>query len=168
MVFCVFFLIQENPGLQHLAEEITKNLEKKWSSDRQLGFDCQSLFPGLFPIRSWSDLRSLFSQGIGIWLSIAKKVIGQYYAIFYKSWKSLQMQKVVLYLVFSYKPVQQSSLESWHIQYLFLIKRLLRGTTESSLSILDTMYIYWWISHTYPAVWFWLGKKKSFLYFLTG
>ena len=29
MVFCVFFFIQENPGLQHLAEEITKKLEKK-------------------------------------------------------------------------------------------------------------------------------------------
>ena len=95
------------------------------------------------------------------------KNLPKYSSIFYKSWKSLQMQKVVC-LVFSYKPVQQSCLESWHIQYLFLIKRLLRGTTESSFSILDTMYIYWWISHTYPAVWFWLGKKKSFLYFLTG
>ena len=37
-------------------------MEKKWSSDWQSGFDCQCLFPGLFPIRSWSDLRSLFSQ----------------------------------------------------------------------------------------------------------
>ena len=35
MVFYVFFLIQENPGLQHLAEEITKKFGKK--SDRVIG-----------------------------------------------------------------------------------------------------------------------------------
>ena len=35
MVFCVFFFIQENPGLQHLAEEITKKFGKK--SDQVIG-----------------------------------------------------------------------------------------------------------------------------------
>ena len=35
MVFCVFFSIQENPGLPHLAEEIAKQFGKKvieWSA----------------------------------------------------------------------------------------------------------------------------------------
>ena len=73
-ILCLFF-IQENPGLQHLAEEITKKFGNK--RDRVIGnrdLIANPFFHGCFR----SDLdqilsRSLFSQGIGIWLPIAKK-----------------------------------------------------------------------------------------------
>ena len=66
---------RKNPGLQHLAEEITKIfgiLVKKWLWS-EIAIWLPIPFSGIFQIRFWLDRRSLFGKVIRIWLSITKK-----------------------------------------------------------------------------------------------